>query len=436
MSALPETVTVAIVGGGQCGIALARHLQMHTLAGDDPVSYLVLERDHIADGWRHGRWDGMLANGPAWASHFHDRDLGPDPSGRLVDPDEYPTKDHVADYLTEYAAHYGLAVAQETAVTGVAKLEGSDYWRVATDRGPVHARYVVIATGQSQKRRVPDAATDLPETITQMHSVDYRDPSALPDGAVLVVGGGPSGYQIAQELISAGRDVHVAVGGHTRVPRRYRGRDTIWWTGTLLHYEALNIPPGAAGPILLSGLGGGRTADYRDLAAQGATLYGHVVGASGDGSSAVIDFADDLPDVIDRGDTYYTAFIDQIDAHIAAHGWDLPAEPEAHEVGPPPASAPMQLDLTAAGVTSIIWATGFSLDYEWLDLPELLDDRGRIIHKRGISAIPGLLFMGLPQQTRLASNFMWGSWYDGRVLADYIYQQEFFRSVYGERSVT
>jgi putative flavoprotein involved in K+ transport len=404
-----ETVEVLIVGGGQAGLAMSEHLG---LAG---VEHLILERDRIAEAWRSRRWDSLVANGPAWHDRF------PTLAFRGLAPDDFATRDQVADYFDTYAAAIGAPIRCGVEVRSVRRREGRPGFRVETSEAELEARFVVAATGPFQHPVIPPIVSrDAP--LLQLHSSDYRNPGQLPEGAVLVVGAGSSGVQIADELLRAGRRVVLSVGPHDRPPRRYRGRDFVWWLGVLGKWDAETPPEGAEHvTIAVSGAHGGATIDFRHLAARGMTL----AGLTTDHDRGILRFAPDLAENIARGDASYLSLLEEADAYVARTGLDLPEEREAHELGPLPPDAvePLrELDLAAAGVSSIIWATGFSVDYSWLQV-DALDPTGRPRHRRGVSSEPGLYFLGLPWLSRRGSSFIWGVWHDARFLADHIATQ-------------
>ena len=404
-----ESIEVLVVGGGQAGIAASEHLSR---AG---IPHLVLERGRIAERWRSARWDSLVANGPAW----HDRFPGmtfPD-----CGPDGFPGKEAVADYFVAYAKRFDAPIRTGVAVTALRRNEGRPGFHAETTEGPIEARFVVAATGPFQRPLIPPL---VPEDagIQQIHSHAYHNPAQMPDGAVLVVGAGSSGVQIADDLLRAGRRVVLSVGPHERPPRRYRGRDFVWWLGVLGKWDLASPPTGAEHvTIAVSGAHGGQTIDFRRLAARGMTLVGRAT-QFGDGKMR---FADDLAQTIRRGDESYLALLDEADAYVLRNGLDLPEEPEARLFDPDPpclTDPVLTLDLTEAGITSIIWATGYGLDFGWLQV-QTFDTTGRPIHQRGVSAEPGLYFLGLPWLSRRGSSFIWGVWHDAKFVADHIATQ-------------
>ena len=408
-----ERTEVLVVGGGQAGIAMSEHL---TRGG---VPHIVVERDRVAERWRSWRWDSLVANGPAWHDRFPGMEFD-------LDPDAFAGKDEVADYLAAYAEKFGVPIRTGVEVTSVRKNEGRPGFRAETSDGTIEASYVVAATGPFQTPIIPAV---VPEAagIHQIHSSAYHRPGQLPEGGVLVVGAGSSGVQIADELRASGREVYLAVGPHDRPPRSYRGRDFCYWLGVLGKWDAATPAAGAEHvTIAVSGADGGRTVDFRRLAASGITLLGRA-GAYADG---VMGFAPDLAKNIAAGDANYLGLLREADAFVERNGLDLPEEPEAHVLGDDPACVTdpiLELDLERAGVTSIVWAVGFGADYGWLEV-DTFDERGRPRHQRGVSAEPGVYFLGLPWQSRRGSSFIWGVWHDAKYLADQIGIQRGYRA--------
>ena len=407
-----ETVETVVVGAGQAGIAMSEHLS------NIGSTHIVLERQRIAERWRSERWDSLVANGPAW----HDRFPGMEFSDTA--PDEFATKESVADYFVDYAEMINAPIRCGVNVLNVARHSGRSGFRVETSDGVIEAGNVVAATGPFQVPVIPQVVPE-DNTVLQLHSNAYRNPQQLPDGAVLVVGAGSSGVQIADELQRSGRQVYLSVGAHDRPPRSYRGRDFVWWLGVLGKWDSATPAAGAEHvTISVSGARGGQTIDFRRLANQGLNL----VGMTESFSHGVLHFAADLKDNIESGDANYLSVLDEADAYIVANGLDLPEEPQARQIEPDPpcvANLIRELDLAHAGITSIIWATGYSADYDWLKV-DTFDTQGRPIHQRGVSAEPGIYFLGLPWQSRRGSSFIWGVWHDAKYLADIISKQRYY----------
>ena len=409
-----EKIETLVVGAGQAGIAMSEHL------GKAGIPHLVLERERIAERWRTGRWDSLVANGPAWHDRF------PGLEFRNFDRDGFVPKDQVADYFVDYAKMISAPVRTGVNVTSVRRNEGRPGFQVETSAGALEASYIVAATGPFQSPVIPPVVPDS-AGIPQMHSAAYRNPAQLPDGAVLVVGAGSSGVQIADELQRAGKKVYLSVGAHDRPPRTYRGQDFCWWLGVLNKWDAATPPAGAEHvTISVSGAYGGLTVDFRRLAHEGMIL----TGVTKRFENGVMHFAPDLADNIARGDTNYLSVLDEADAYVSRNGLDLPAEPDARRILPDPdcvTNPILSLDLKAAGIGSIIWATGFAVDYSWLKF-DAFDEKGRPKHQRGVSVEPGLYFLGLPWQSRRGSSFIWGVWHDARFIADQIAIQRSYRA--------
>jgi len=401
-----QEVEVLVVGAGQAGIAMSEHLS------DRGISHLVLERDRIAERWRSMRWDSLVANGPAW----HDRFPGLEFTG--LEPGDFASKEQVADYFEAYAAKIDAPVRCGVEVTSVRRKAGAPGFRVETSDGHFDARYVVAATGPFQKPVIPAV---VPESsgLVQLHSSSYRNPEQLPDGGVLVVGAGSSGVQIAAEIQRSGRQVHLSVGPHDRPPRSYRGRDFCWWLGVLGMWDASTPAQGAEHvTIAVSGADGGHTVDFRALAEEGIKLTGRTLSFD----NGTISFAADLRDNIANGDAHYLGLLDEADAYVERNGLDLPEEPGARMLRPDPESLTdpiLELELAGAGIRSIVWATGFAVDYGWLQV-DAFDERRKPRQQRGVSSEPGVYFLGLPWQSRRGSSFIWGVWHDAKYVADQI----------------
>ncbi|UFS67481.1 NAD(P)/FAD-dependent oxidoreductase [Paracoccus denitrificans] len=416
-----EKIDTLVVGGGQAGVAMSEHL------GKAGVPHLVLERGRIAERWRSERWDSLVANGPAW----HDRFPGMEFPG---DPDAFVAKEQVAEYFAAYAEKLGAPIRCGVEVREVRRNAGRPGFAVTTSQGVIEANRVVAATGPFQKPLVP-ALIPADAGVTQLHSSGYRNPDQLPPGAVLVIGAGSSGVQIADELMRAGRKVYLSVGPHDRPPRSYRDRDFCWWLGVLGKWDMAAPAPGTEHvTIAVSGARGGETVDFRRLGNRGMVLLGRTEGY-GDGS---LNFSPDLRRNLDRGDENYLSLLDEADAHIASNGLDLPEEPEARKREPDPDCVTdpiLELNLAGAGIATVIWATGFAVDFGWIRA-DAFDERGRPLHQRGVSVQPGLYFLGLPWQSRRGSSFIWGVWHDARHIAEQIVIQRKYSDYQGKAQRT
>ncbi len=409
-----EVIDTLVIGAGQAGIAMSEHL------GKAGVPHLVLERHRIAERWRSERWDSLVANGPAW----HDRFPGLEFPG--AHPDDFVPKEKVADYFVAYADMIKAPVRTGVEVKKAKRLAGRPGFTLETSQGTIEANNVVVATGAFHHPVFPDLVPR-DTGIVQIHSNEYRNPAQLPDGAVLVVGAGSSGGQIADELLRSGRRVYLSVGPHARPPRAYRGRDYCWWLGVLGKWDIAAPTPGAQHiTISVSGANGGHTVEFRNYAQRGMVLVGMTEGYK-DGT---LTFRPDLAANLKRGDADYLAVLDEADAYAARNGLDLPQEPQARIIAPDPACVTdpiLALDLKEAGVTSIVWATGYDFDYGWLEV-DAFDETGKPRHQRGVSPEAGLYFLGLPWQSRRGSSFIWGVWHDAKYLADQIGIQRSYRA--------
>ncbi|MBO9531908.1 MAG: MSMEG_0569 family flavin-dependent oxidoreductase [Solirubrobacteraceae bacterium] len=399
---------VIVVGGGQAGLSASWYLQQ---AGLD---HLVLERSRAFSAWKDERWDAFCLVTPNWQCQL--------PGGFGYDgddPDGFMVRDEITDYLDRFRASFDPPVIEGVTVTrisragapaaGIAAVEMSDDGTVSADSsaagpfvvettaGTATADQIVLAVGGYHVPAVPRIAEGLPSWVTQVHSQQYRNADVLPDGAVLVVGSGQSGAQIAEDLHLSGRQVHLAVGDAPRVARFHRGRDVVAWLHDMGHYD-LSIdehPEGSAARKeanhYVTGRDGGRDIDLRKFASEGMGLHGRLLSVA-DGTIA---FSDDLALRLDAADATYNRINAGIDRWIAANGVDTPpAEPYVAEWQPEP--GPSSLDLVGDEIRTVIWATGFRPDWSWVDLP-FLDATGYPAHDRGvIAAVPGLHVLGLP----------------------------------------
>ncbi|NMO92708.1 NAD(P)-binding domain-containing protein [Actinomycetospora sp. TBRC 11914] len=400
--------TTIVIGAGQAGLAMSRCL---TARG---MHHVVLERGRIGQRWRHERWDSFTLLSPNWQTRL--------PGRRYTgaDPDGFMTGTEVADMLEGYAAESAAPVCEGVTVRSVARIGRT--WRIRTDAGDLYAPSVVVATGDLDRPAIPALADSLPVGITQLHTSGYRNPEQPAPGAVLVVGAGPSGQQIADELARAGRTVHLAVGRHKGLPRRYRGQDTYWWMdrmGTLSRtVDSLPDPTATRTPNAVL-TGGTRDLDLHRLVADGVEPHGRLESVHG----GTLTFDDGLPAMLAEADDNVERFRTKVDRWIAAQGLDVPEDaPWVRRSAPWAQAASSTLDLRAAGITTVIWATGFRRDFSWIHAP-VLDAAGEPVHRRGITDAPGLYFLGLKWQYRRSSSFLDGVGTDAEYLARHLVQE-------------
>ncbi len=408
---LPSKIETVVVGGGQAGLAMSSYLGQ---AGRD---HHVLERRATLGGSWQDRWDAFRLVTPNWAASFPGAPYdGPDRDG-------FMPRDEIVALVAGYAEKIAAPVSLGTDVRRLAPREGGGF-RLETSQGDVQADRVVVATGGYHVPRVPTVGADLPSRMTQLHSHTYRNESSLPPGAVLVVGSGQSGVQIAEELAEAGRTVYLSVGSTGRVPRRYRGRDIFGWLAAVAMRGAefgVALPTvdklpdprlRLAGNPHLSGHRGGHDTNLREFAAGGMTLLGRIERVDGER----LHLAPDLSVNLTRADRFFDERLrPPIDTFIERAGIDAQSddrEPFAFEP-----DEPAELDLAEAGISTVIWAAGYRLDFGWIDL-QILDEQGFPRHQRGVSEVPGLYFIGLPWQYSMLSATLFGASSDGAYLAD------------------
>ena len=401
---MAERIHTLVIGGGQAGLTMSHRLKQRGLP------HLVLERHRIAERWRSERWDGLAFQFPNWSIKLPDFPFPHD------DPDGFASTRAITAFIDAYAAFVAPPIRCGVDVTKLRRGDSARFIAETTD-GTIEADNVVIATGPYQRALMPDLLRD--HAIFQLHASRYQNPQQLPDGAVLVVGAGASGAQIAEELSRAGRDVYLSVGRHTRLPRRYRGRDLMWWFDALGYLRRTPEERGPPRPYpTISGAYGGHTIDLRRFAADGIVLLGRLQSVH----QGTTHFAGDLAEQLAYGDAAYAEFLGFADEYVQQHGLELPPDPAAREKLPDPVcvSEPLQqLDLAAAGINSVIWATGYGVDFGWIDLP-VLDGRGEPRHVSGVTEMPGLYFLGLPWMVTVNSSFLAGVGDDAAALAAHI----------------
>ncbi len=381
------SIPVAIVGAGQAGLSVSHHLT------DLGVEHVLLEAVTPAHEWADSRWDNFTLVTPNWhcrlPGHAYE---GPDPDG-------FMTRDEVVAWLGGYVRSFDPPVRSHTRVVELREREGGGFvldLESSAGAETLEADHVVVATGGYHRPIEPAYARAVDPAVTQLHSQQYRNAAQLPDGGVLVVGTGQSGAQIAEDLHLEGRQVHLALGDAPRVARFHRGRDCMTWLADMGLYDTAvaQYPGGLAAREktnhYVTGRDGGRDIDLRAFALDGMRLYGKLVDAQG----TSLTFAPTLSRSLDAADAVYLSIRRDIDRYIEREGIDAPPEPDYVPPWAPPAD-PTGLDLGAEGITSIVWAIGYRPDYRWLRVG-VFDGTGRPTHTRGVTAVPGLYFVGLP----------------------------------------
>jgi putative flavoprotein involved in K+ transport len=403
VGARTETV---IIGAGQAGLALSRHL---TALGQP---HLLLDRGRIAERWRSERWDSFRLLTPNWQLRLPGhRYTGPDHDGFL-------TRDQIVGFLERYAQSFDAPVRTGVTVHRVHPATAGG-WVVDTTAGVFEAANVVVATGHHGVPRIPLAcAQRLPADVMQYHTSHYRRPELLPSGGVLVVGAGPSGQQIADELALAGRTVVIATGRHRTLPRRYRGHDAHWWLERMGAFErtvdSLADPRAVRSAPAFVLAGGAHDLDLRRLVDHGVLPAGRLAGVMG----STVWFADDLAANVAAADDNARAFRDAVDEFVARTGM---AAGDPDDAPPPPGpwarTAPRLLHLHHMGIRSVIWATGFRRDYSWI-AADVFDADGEPVQRRGVTTAAGLYFLGLRWMHRRGSDTIHGVGADAAHLAE------------------
>jgi putative flavoprotein involved in K+ transport len=405
---MARQIETMIVGGGQAGLAASYYL------GRQGCEHIVLEgAPQAGEAWRNHRWDSFTLVTPNWQIRLPGAEYQGD------DPDGYMPRDEIVAYLERYIDHYHLPVHFGAHVTAVEPGPRGRYV-VRAGEDTFEAANVIVATGAFQRSQVPPSAAGLPAGVQQLPSDEYRNPDALSPGAVLVVGSAQSGCQIAEELYQSGRQVYLCVGSAGRVPRRHRGRDITWWLHQMGWFDqtvaSLPSPRArfAANPHV-TGKNGGHTLNLHQFARDGVVLLGRLRGAR----EGKILLAADLYDSLAGVDKFEADLLQRIDTMIRASGMDAPPEhlpvlrdgyqvPEIRE-----------LDLRAAGITTTIWAAGYTHSFDLVKLP-VVDEFGYPIQQRGVTAYPGLYFMGLHWLSTRKSGLLLGVGDDADFIASRI----------------
>ena len=402
--------TTIIIGAGQSGLAMSRHLTARS------IDHVVFERGDVANSWRTERWDSLRLLTPNWQSRLPGYAYSGD------DPDGFMTMPEVVSFLQRYANLSAAPIATETRVTQVRREDGG--YELSTSQGAWRCRKLVIASGACNLSTIPPLSAGLPATVKSLTTLEYKQPDLLPGGGVMIVGASASGMQLAREIQASGRRVVLSVGEHVRMPRTYRGRDIQWWMDAIgamdVRYDAMeDIDRARRLPSLqLIGTPERVTVDLNTLRGAGIELVGRLVGFR-DGKAQ---FSGSLANLCALADLKMNRLLASIDDWVNKNGvaeqFPVPHRYEPTDVGP---ETKLSLDLIAAGIRTVIWTTGYRPDYSWLNIP-VLDRKGRIRHDGGVVAAPGVYVMGLPFMRRRKSSFIDGAGDDAADLAAHLNQ--------------
>lgn len=409
---MTKHVAVAIVGGGQAGLAMSYGLKRKG------IDHILFEKHRIGHSWREQRWDSFCLVTPNWQCTL------PGFSYPGDDPQGFMGRDQIVAYIEAYVRSFNPPIQEGVTVSRLRRLYSNGGFELNTTMGDYTADQVVVATGGYHTPRIPAIAERLPQSIQQLHSSQYKNPQSLPPGAVLIVGTGQSGCQIAEDLHLAGRQVHLCVGGAPRSPRQYRGKDVVAWLDLMGYYD-MPIDEHPQGEAVrhktnhyLTGRGGGREIDLRQFAIEGMELYGRL--KTIDGSR--LEFTNDLAQNLDQADAVAESIKRTIDAYIEAHQIQAPVEPPYEPVWHPQNPA-LSLDCAAANITSLIWCIGFNSNFSWIDIP-VFNGQGYPGHERGVTPVPGLYFLGLPWLYTWGSGRFSGIARDAQYLLDWIVSKQ------------
>jgi putative flavoprotein involved in K+ transport len=390
-----EQVETVIIGAGHAGLTMSYYLRQ---LGREHV---ILDRGRVAERWRSERWDSFFFQFPNWTIEL------PGYKYKCDNPDEFVPGREIVRFVEDYAQLIEAPLRCGVEVNSLRPLDGGRYL-VQTATSAIEATNVVIATGPYQRPSIPPISAGVPNDIFQIHSSRYRNSNQLPPGAVLVVGGGSSGCQIAEDLNRSGRQVYLSVGRHLRVPRHYRGRDYGYWRFVMGGWDRTvdSLPAGAKNlpTPLLTGFNGGHDVDFRRMAAEGIVLAGHLETIR-DGT---LIHAADLEENLAKGDEWFTDFKRSVDEYVTETDLDAPEEklPGQNIATSKEVSHPvLDVNLRGAGITSIVWASGFRYDFSWIEVP-VCDETGAPVHRRGVAASYGIYFLGLKWLYKMKSAFL------------------------------
>jgi cation diffusion facilitator CzcD-associated flavoprotein CzcO len=396
---MTREVDVAVVGAGQAGLSTSWHLTQAN------VDHVVLEAGRVAETWRSRRWDSFCLVTPNWTVQLP----GAKP---MPDPDGFMPVAKLVDYLQSWAGSFSAPVDSGCSVTALEAGDGG--FLLTSAGGAMTARTVVVATGAYQRPHRPGGAESISSDAVQLFAEEYTNPAALPPGAVLVVGSGQTGCQLAEEIHHSGRKVFLACGRCVWVPRRLEGHDILWWMieSGFMDRTPDKLPSPMArllGNPQATGHDGGRDLNFRVLHETGVELLGRYAGAEG----RKIRFADDLGASVDFGDARLGDLMKFIEGYCATCG----VTPPTLEMPPPMRiDTRTELDIARDGIGTVIWTSGYRPDYGWVRLP-VFDDMGFPVQTDGATKVPGLYFMGVHWMRKGKSSILYGVGEDAEIVA-------------------
>jgi putative flavoprotein involved in K+ transport len=400
--------SVAIVGGGQAGLSMSYCLR------ERGFDHIIFEKNRIAESWRSKRWDSFCLVTPNWQCLLPGFPYNGD------DPQGFMQKEDIVQYIEAYAKSFNPPIKEGVEVFSVRQNQSRDRFELKTSLGDFTADQVVVATGGYHIPKFPKIAERLPESIVQFHSSQYQNPQSLSDKAVLVIGTGQSGCQIAEDLHLAGKQVYLSVGSAPRSPRKYRGKDVVDWLDQMGYYD-LSVDEHPQGEQVrtktnhyVTGRDGGREINLRNFALEGMKLFGKLKQISGNR----FEFQPNLKQNLDQADAVAESIKRTIDQFIEKNQIQAPTEAPYHPAWEP-LEEPLSLDYEAANIGTVIWCTGYESDFRWIEIP-VFDGKGYPGHQRGITAVAGLYFLGLPWLYTWGSGRFSGIARDATYLADYI----------------
>ena len=400
--------SVAIVGGGQAGLSMSYCLR------ERGFDHIIFEKNRIAESWRSKRWDSFCLVTPNWQCLLPGFPYNGD------DPQGFMQKEDIVQYIEAYAQSFNPPIKEGVEVSSVRKSSSADRFELKTSLGDFTADQVVVATGGYHIPKFPKMAERLPESMVQLHSSQYQNPQSLSDKAVLVIGTGQSGCQIAEDLHLVGKQVYLSVGSAPRSPRKYRGKDVVDWLDQMGYYD-LSVDEHPQGEQVrtktnhyVTGRDGGREINLRNFALEGMKLFGKLKQISG----IRLEFQPNLKQNLDQADAVAESIKRTIDQFIEKNQIQAPTEAPYHPAWEP-LEEPLSLDYEAANIGTVIWCTGYESDFRWIEIP-VFDGKGYPGHQRGVTDIAGLYFLGLPWLYTWGSGRFSGIARDATYLADYI----------------